>query len=72
MPISRRSLSWLGAVGLLVLAAPDAGGQAVPLPGTGTRVRLMESPASAIGSPGRSSARKGTPSASSAMPVTFC
>jgi hypothetical protein len=46
MPISRRSLSWLVAVGLLALAAPDAGGQAVPLPGTGTRVRLMESPAS--------------------------
>jgi hypothetical protein len=46
MSISRRSLSWLVAVGLLALAAPDAGGQAVPLPGTGTRVRLMESPAS--------------------------
>jgi hypothetical protein len=46
MPISRRLLSWLVAVGLLPLAAPDAGGQAVPLPGTGTRVRLMESSAS--------------------------
>jgi len=46
MSISRRSLSWLVAVGLLALAAPDAGGQAVPLPSTGTRVRLMESPAS--------------------------
>lgn len=46
MSIPRRSLSWLMAAGLLTLMARDAAGQATPLPGTGTRVRFMETPAS--------------------------
>lgn len=46
MSFPRRSSSWLVAVGLVILVARAAGGQATLLPASGTRVRFLETPTS--------------------------